>query len=195
MKDNKDEIIQDDQIIEETKQEEVKKEESKKEKKSKLEAKIEELENQVKELNDKYLRTLADTENYKKRIDAEKAVMKKYAASSFASELLVPYEQFSKIVEFPTEDPVLKNFLIGFKMIKDQFEQALEREGVKEIQALGKAFDANLHHAIEKESNKEKENGIVLEVLQKGYYFKDRVLRPAMVKVNEWSEENHGENK
>lgn len=182
------EDIKDEVISEEINKEEIKKEESKKDKKNKLEAKIEALENQVKELNDKYLRTLADTENYKKRIEAEKNMIKKYAASSFATELLIPFEQFSKIVEFPTEDQVLKNFLIGFKMIKDQFEQALEREGVKEIKALGLPFDANVHHAIEKESNKEKENGIVLEVLQKGYYFKDRILKPVMVKVNEWSE-------
>lgn len=183
MEDVKDEIIQDD-----LNKEENKKEESKKEKKNKLEAKIQELEAEVKLLNDKYLRALADADNYKKRIDAEVLRIKKYAASSFATELLVPFEQFSKIVEFPTEDQVLKNFLIGFKMIKDQFEAALEREGVKEIKALGEKFDANIHHAIEKESNKEKEDGIVLEVLQKGYYFKDRVLKPAMVKVNEWSE-------
>lgn len=167
---------------------------SKKAKKSKLEARIEELETQLKEANDKYLRTLADAENFKKRIDQERINDRKYAASNFAMELLVPYEQFSKIVEFNTDNDVLKNFLIGFKMIKDQFEQVLEKEGVKEIKALGEQFDAKAHYAIEKTSDKEKPNGTVLEVLQKGYMFKDRILRPAMVKVNEWSDEN-GEDK
>src|SRR5690606_10952247 len=108
----------------------------------------------------------------------------------FALELLVPYEQFDKIVEFPTDNDLLKNFLIGFKMIKDQFEQVLEKEGIKEIKALGEAFDANLHHAIEKVNDDQKADGVVVEVLQKGYYFKDKILRPAMVKVNEWRKDN-----
>src|SRR5690606_585428 len=95
--------------------------------------KIHELEAQVKELNDKYLRALAEMENYKKRIQNERQTERKYAASHFANELLVPYEQLVKVVEFPTDNELLKNFLIGFKMIKDQFQQILENEGVKEI--------------------------------------------------------------
>ena len=167
---------------------------SKKEKKSKQQLKIESLEAEIKSLNDKYLRTLAEAENFKKRIQAEKVTDRKYAASGFATELLTPYEQFSKIVEFPTDNELLSNFLIGFKMIRDQFKDVLEKEGVVQIKSEGQMFDAKVHHAIEKESNKEKPNGTILEVLQNGYYFKDRVLRPAMVKINEWSEEN-GEDK
>lgn len=169
---------------------EVVKEETKKEKKSKQELKIEELETKVKALDDKYLRTLAESENFKKRIQAEKVIERKYATANFISELLIPFEQFDKIVEFPTDNDLLKNFLVGFKMIKDQFEQVLEKEGIKEIKALGEKFDANIHHALEKVDDKEKENGIVVAVLQKGYYFKDKLLRPAMVKVNEWREDN-----
>ena len=168
--------------------------ESKKEKKTKQQLKIESLETQVKEFNDKYLRTLAEAENFKKRIQAEKLTDRKYAASNFATELLVPYEQFSKIVDMPTDNPLLNNFLIGFKMIRDQFKEVLEKEGVVQIKAAGEMFDAKVHYAIEKENNKDKPNGIILEVLQNGYYFKDRILRPAMVKINEWSEEN-GEDK
>lgn len=168
--------------------------ESKKDKKTKQQIKIEALEAEVKALNDKYLRTLAETENFKKRIQAEKVLDRKFAASGFASELLTPYDQFSKIVEFPTDNELLSNFLIGFKMIRDQFKEVLESEGVVEIKSLGEMFDAKVHHAIEKESNKDKPNGIILEVLQNGYHFKDRILRPAMVKINEWSEDN-GEDK
>ncbi len=166
--------------------------EAKKEKKHAHLEKIHELERQVKEFNDKYLRALADQENFKKRIQNERQIEKKYAASHFANELLVPYEQFVKVVEFPTDNELLKNFLIGFKMIKDQFQQILENEGVKEIKALNEKFDPSIHHAIEKDHDNTKESGIITEVLQKGYYFKDRVLRPAMVKVNERSEEQNG---
>ncbi len=165
---------------------------SKKEKKNTYLEKINELEDKVKELNDKYLRALAEQENFKKRIQNERQIEKKYAASHFANELLIPLEQFVKVVEFPTDNELLKNFLIGFKMIKDQFQQILENEGVKEIKALNEKFDPNIHHAIEKDHNNEKEDGIITEVLQKGYYFKDRILRPAMVKVNEWSEQENG---
>ena len=181
-------------IVDETEHVDVDSKESKKEKKTKQQQRIESLEAEVKELNDKYLRTLAETENFKKRIQAEKVLDRKYAASSFATELLVPYEQFSKIVDFPSDNELLNNFLIGFKMIRDQFKSVLENEGVVEIKALGEVFDAKVHHAIEKESNKDKPNGTVLEVLQNGYLFKDRILRPAMVKINEWSEDN-GEDK
>jgi len=168
--------------------------ESKKVKKNKQQLKIEALEAEVKELKDKYLRTLAESENFKKRIQAEKLQERKYAASGFATNLLTPYEQFVKVVEMETDNELLKNFLIGFKMIKDQFKTVLEDEGVVEIKALGEQFDAKVHYAVEKESDLDKPNGIILEVLQNGYYFKDRILRPAMVKINEWSEEN-GENK
>lgn len=165
---------------------------AKKKKKSAEHEKIEQLEHKVKELNDKYLRALAETENVKKRMQNERQIERKYAASNLASELLVPFEQFSKIVEFPTDNDLLKNFLVGFKMIKDQFEQVLENEGIKEIKALNENFDPNVHHAIEKDSNKDLPSGMITEVFQKGYYYKDRVLRPAMVKVNEWSENQNG---
>jgi molecular chaperone GrpE len=89
-----------------------------------------------------------------------------------------------------TDNELLKNFLIGFKMINDQLFNVLNTDGVKEIEALNTPFEPNVHHAIEKVENKEKPNGIVIEVVQKGYTYKDQLLRPAMVKVNEWSEEN-----
>ena len=63
------------------------------------------------------------------------------------------------------------------------------------IKALGEKFDPNYHYAVEKESNKDKEDGIILEVVNVGYTYKERVLRPAMVKVNEWSEDNNEEDK
>src|SRR5690554_4758847 len=115
-----------DQITEEI----VETKETKKEKKTKQQLKIESLEQEVKELNDKYLRTLAETENYKKRITQERINDRKYAATNFALELLTPYEQFSKIVEFPSDNELLNNFLIGFKMIRDQFKDALEKKDV-----------------------------------------------------------------
>ncbi|NLK12763.1 MAG: nucleotide exchange factor GrpE [Candidatus Phytoplasma sp.] len=177
-----------DEILESTIEEQV---EPKKEKKKDKVAKLEE---EVKDLKDQLLRNAAELENFKKRMMQEKINDRKYASTNLLHDLLVPLDQFDKVVNMETDNDLLKNFLIGFKMINDQFMSVLENEGVKEINALHQMFDPKVHHAVEKTSDKEKDNGIVLEVLQKGYMYKERVLRPSMVKVNEWSDEN-GEDK
>jgi len=177
-----------DEILESTIEEQV---EPKKEKKKDKVAKLEE---EVKDLKDQLLRNAAELENFKKRMMQEKINDRKYASTNLLHDLLVPLDQFDKVVNMETDNDLLKNFLIGFKMINDQFMSVLENEGVKEIDALHQMFDPKVHHAVEKTSDKEKDNGIVLEVLQKGYMYKERVLRPSMVKVNEWSDEN-GEDK
>ena len=165
-------------------------EETKKEKKNKHKEQIEKLESEVKEMKDKWLRSVAELENFKKRMTQERINERKFASKNLIADLLVPLEQFNRAVSMETENDLLKNFLIGFKMINEQFYNVLIQDGLKEIDALNKPFDPNYHYAIEKESNKDKPNGINLEVIQKGYTYKEQILRPAMVKVNEWSEEN-----
>jgi molecular chaperone GrpE len=73
----------------------------------------------------------------------------------------------------------------GFKMINQQLHKALETEGVSEIDALGETFDPNYHQAVMKEAQEDVDPNTVIEVFQKGYMFKDRVIRPAMVKISE----------
>ncbi|MGM1458852.1 MAG: nucleotide exchange factor GrpE, partial [Columbia Basin potato purple top phytoplasma] len=99
-----------------------------------------------------------------------------------------------KVLEISPKEPLLKNFLLGFKMIYQQIKDILHKEGVQEIKALGKVFDPKFHHAVEKISDKNQANGINLAVLQKGFLYKDLVIRPVMVKINEWSDETN-ENK
>lgn len=171
--------------------------EDKKEKKAKKDKEKEEMirlaaENKV--LKEEYLKSKAELENFKKRTNEEKVRDRKYASTNLIGDLLLPLDQLKKVVEMQTEDQVLKNFLIGFKMINDKIYQVLEEDGLKEIDALNKQFDPNYHYAVEKESNKELENGIILDVIHVGYMYKDRILRPAMVKVNEWSENNNENN-
>ena len=84
-----------------------------------------------------------------------------------------------------TEDEALLNYVKGFEMIYKQFLSVLDKEGVKEIEADGKPFDHNTMQALMQEKQDGVESGIVLEVLQKGYMLKDRILRPALVKVSE----------
>lgn len=166
----------------------------KKAKKLKPQETIELLETEVKVLKEEYLKSKAELENYKKRINEERIQDRKYASTYLINDLLLPLDQLKKVVESDVEDAMLKNYLIGFKMINDQIYQVLEEDGLKEIKALGEMFDPNIHYAVEKENDKEKENGVILEVINVGYMYKERVLRPAMVKVNEWSEDNEQDN-
>ena len=162
----------------------------KKEKKNKHKEQIDQLELEVKNYKDKLLRNAAELENFKKRMNQERINDRKYASKNLISDILNPLEQMNKVVNMTTDNDLLRNFLIGFKMINDQFYTILEQDGLKEIDALNKPFDPKLHHAIENISNLDQPNGINLEVVSKGYTYKEQILRPAMVKVNEWSEEN-----
>jgi molecular chaperone GrpE len=163
-------------------------------KKLTLKDQIELLEQEIKELKDKNLRVVAEYENARKRLDTQRIQDRKYASKYLIDQLLTPLSQLDKIVELPTEDEKLKNFLIGFKMIKDQIFKTLEADGLKEIEALNRPFDPNFHEAMEKIHDQSLPNGINVAVINKGYMYKEQLLKPATVKVNEWSEEN-GENK
>jgi molecular chaperone GrpE len=177
-------------LIKEDMHEETHDESTKKEKKNKHKEQVEKLEAEIKDLKDKMLRNAAELENFKKRMHQEKIQDRKYASKNLIGDMLLPLDQLNKVVNMPTDNELLKNFLYGFKMINDQFFNVLVQDGLKEIEALNLPFNPNVHYAIEKVSDKEKPNGINIEVIQKGYMYKDQLLRPAMVKINEWSEEN-----
>lgn len=152
----------------------------------------EELANQVKalearvaELQNEYLKEKADLENVKKRLEKERITERKYAAMNFAKKLVSPLDTFELALSHEVEDETAKNFVQGFKMIQDQIKKALEEEGVSEIDALNEEYDPNFHQAIMTEKKDGTEPNKVIEVLQKGYMFKDRVIRPAIVKISE----------
>lgn len=142
------------------------------------------LQEEVKRLNDLYLRTLAETENFKKRINEERIRERKYATQSLMEKMINTLDIFDKVVNVKTDDEKLKNFLIGFEMINNQLKQIVADEGVKPIESLGVKFNPSFHHAVETAWEEDKEEDIILEELQRGYTFKDRVLRAALVKVN-----------
>lgn len=170
---------------------------TKKKKKSELELLQEENEKLKEDLNttaDGALRALAELENYKKRSEKEKTDNQKYYNMSLIEKLLNPLDQLNLVVNANVENKELQNYLKGFKMINDLIFQVLEDEGLKHIKTENEQFDPNFHEAIDKTCDKTKENGIILETRQTGYMFKERIIRPALVIVNEWSEENE-ENK
>ena len=185
MGEHKEDLLEQEQAKEEVK------EESKKERKLKPKEQIEKLAAENYQLREKYLSVQAELENYKKRINKERVEDRKYAAMDLIADLLIPLEQLKKASAMETEEAVLKNFLIGFKMISDQIYEQLENKGLKHIEALDKEFDPKYHYAVEKDNNKDVAEGIITAVIQEGYMFKEKLLRPSMVKVNEWSEEEN----
>ena len=150
-----------------------------------LEAKIAELEQALADQKNAYYKAYADTENLKKRLHAEAETTRKYRIQSFALELLPILDSMERALAVPSEDEHIQNYVKGFEMIHNQLVAILEKEGVKEIEALNKPFDHNYHQALMQEPVEGVESGIVVEVLQKGYMLKDRVLRAALVKVSE----------
>jgi len=140
----------------------------------------------IKELEDKLLRVQAETQNYKRRRDEEVDRMIKYANEHLIEELLPVIDNFERAIGLDDQNlsDELSKFLEGFKMIYGSFINILNGLELKEIEALDQPFDPVYHQAVLTDKDDNKEDGIILEVLQKGYMLKDRVIRASMVKVN-----------
>ena len=162
--------------MEEEKQ--IKEKKPKKNKKEELEEKIHLLEEEV-------LRSKADLINYRKRKDEEVSNLLKYSNADIIISLLKVVDDFERVINKNDISDELNNYLEGFKLIYKEIKDILEANEVKEIEALGKEFDPVYHQSISVQKDETKESGIVLEVYQKGYTYKDKVLRPAMVIINE----------
>lgn len=173
-----------------------KKEEKKAKKKEEEQAEdleILELRAEVAKLSDLYLRTLAEAENFKKRINDERMRERKYASQSLLERLVNVTDIFDKAVNSNVDDEKVKNFLIGFQMINKNLQDLLEDEGVTKIKAKGEVFDPKVHHAVETITDLEQDDNIIVQERQTGYYYKDRILRPSLVVVNKINENNKEE--
>ena len=138
-------------------------------------------------LKDKYLRTQAEMQNMRRRMEEEKASLLKYEGEDLIIKLLPTLDNFERAIKMDDNDlsDEVSKFLAGFKLIYTNMLNILNQFDVKEISAEGVEFDPEFHHAVLTDHDESKPAGVVLEVLQKGYLYKDRVIRPAMVKVNE----------
>ncbi|MCL2560240.1 MAG: nucleotide exchange factor GrpE [Turicibacter sp.] len=143
------------------------------------------LSEEVARLNDQLLRNQAELENFKKRMNDERIKDNKYRSQHLATAILPALDTFERAMATTTDNEEVKNFLVGFEMIHKQFVESLESEGVAIIEAEGQPFDPNLHQAVMQEEAEGVEPGMVLLEMQKGYKLKDRVIRPAMVKVSQ----------
>lgn len=124
------------------------------------------------ELEEKYLRALADYQNLEKRVEREKETFVKFANAVLILKMLPVLDNLERASEHLKDQ--------GIELVIKQFKEALSSEGVTEIEAAGQAFDPQLHEAVEKVSGEEDK---VMEVVEKGYKLGEKVIRPAKVKV------------
>ena len=132
------------------------------------------------ELNDRLLRTRAEFDNFRRRVDREKSEILDYASMDTSKALLPVIDDLERALQVECSD---KEFAKGMELIFGRLVESLKKLGLEPIEALGMKFDPNLHHAIEKVETKEAEDQTILAEFQKGYNFKGRLLRPALVKV------------
>lgn len=132
------------------------------------------------EWRDRYMRTLADFDNYRKRADREKQDFFKYALAGTLRDLLPVLDNFDRALDHAGDGD---EFHRGVALIYKQFFDVLQKHGVKVIDEANVRFDPNIHEAVVREENPSVPSHTVVQVLQKGYFLHDRLLRPAMVKV------------
>lgn len=154
---------------------------------TKLLAEIEDLKKKNDELMNKFLYSQAEFANFKKRKEQETANMLKYSNMDIARELLPVVDNFERAIKLDDSNlnDELSKFLDGFKMIYSHLVELLHKFEVEEIDCLNKEFDPNFEQALMTVKAEGVEPGIVVEVLQKGYMLKDKMIRPALVKVSE----------
>ena len=149
---------------------------------------LDELEAKISELKDQLLRTVADSENLRKRLEREKEQTRKFGISNFAKDLLTVADNLGRALDAaPTkedvEDQAIENLVLGIQMTEQELQKAFENNNIRKIDPLGEKFDYNFHQAMFEVEETDKEPGIVVQVLQPGYAIDDRILRPAMVGV------------
>lgn len=146
-------------------------------------AKYRELEDELSETQERVLRTAADAENFKKRLQREKEEQTRYANESLMRELLPVIDNLERALEHSEAGADQGGLLEGLNMTLKGFLDTLTRFGCTPVEAAGKPFDPNFHEAVSQEESADHEPNTVLRELQKGYMLKERLLRPAMVLV------------
>ncbi|MCU0237275.1 MAG: nucleotide exchange factor GrpE [Acidobacteria bacterium] len=134
------------------------------------------------EFKDKYLRGLAEMDNFRKRMKKEREDFQKYVLTEFLLDLLQIYDNLERALKAKTSE-LDKGIVSGVEMIRKQFLDLLKKNQVLEIDALGRHFDPALHEALSKEEREGISKPVVVEVYQKGFIYNDKLLRPALTKV------------
>lgn len=163
---------------------------------------IDELKKSLADLNDKYIRLYADFENYKKLVAREKEELVKYSNEALMSDFLTVIDHLELALQHAQGCEGSSALAEGVELTLKELKNTLKKHGLVSIDALGKPFDPNLHHALSQIETEDSEEGIVVTEFRKGYMLKDRVLRAALVGVSKKpskqtqtveSKENRGE--
>jgi len=149
-----------------------------------LQEKVDKLEEELKQSEDKYLRLYAEFENFKRRKNKEIETNNVYKSQKVITEILPSLDNLERALQVESDNEEIKSLLKGVEMVYDGLLNVLKSEGVELIETENAQFDPNYHHAVMQDEDSEKESGAILDTFQKGYKLKDRVIRPAMVKVN-----------
>ncbi|WP_152554747.1 MULTISPECIES: nucleotide exchange factor GrpE [Metabacillus] len=148
-------------------------------------AKIEELEAKLSDTENRMYRLQADLDNFRRRARLDMESAQKYRSQNLITDILPALDNFERALKIDTDDEKTQSLLQGMDMVYRQLIQALQNEGAEAIQAEGQPFDPHLHQAVMQVEDENFEAGTVIEEFQKGYKLKDRIIRPAMVKVNQ----------
>lgn len=141
------------------------------------------LQKELAQWKEKTYRTVADCDNLRKSYEKDHQLMVKYRGQPFVEKLLPTLDSFYLVLKVTPEDPMLKNYLVGFQMIYNGMIQALQEEGVEQLMPpLGAVFDHNTMQAIDVKEGEE--DDIVVDISKPGYMLRDRLVRPAMVVVS-----------
>jgi molecular chaperone GrpE len=154
-------------------------------KENKLEENVKQLEQEVADLKDKLLRKAAEFENYKRRTENDQINLITFAAESFIQKLLPVIDDFERSLEHVDEAEDINAIKQGLKLIYDKLMKVLDEQGVKKIEAVGNPFDVDYHEALMQRPDDSVEPHTVIDEIEKGYTYKDKVIRHAKVVVSE----------
>ncbi|MGM0864417.1 MAG: nucleotide exchange factor GrpE [Bacillota bacterium] len=146
---------------------------------------LSQLEDKLNESENRYLRLRADFDNFRRRVNLESEAKEKYRAQGLITELLPALDNFERALNIDADNDQTKTLLQGMEMVHRSIVEALKKEGVEPIEAVGQEFDPHLHQAVMQTEDENFDSNVVVEEFQKGYKLKDRVIRPSMVKVNQ----------
>lgn len=149
------------------------------------EARLAELQGKLDDEENRHLRLRADFDNMRRRSQLDREAAEKYRAQKLLSDLLPVLDNFDRALQVETTTEEATSLVKGIEMVYRSLVEATEKEGLEVIKAEGEQFDPNFHQAVMQEQDSDKETGVIVRELQKGYILKDRVLRPTMVSVNE----------
>ncbi|MBS4191356.1 nucleotide exchange factor GrpE [Bacillus sp. FJAT-49705] len=144
-----------------------------------------ELEAKLADAENRYIRLQADFDNSRRRARLDIEASEKYRAQKLISDLLPAIDNFERALQMETDNEQVKSVLQGMEMVYRSLLEALKNEGAEQIESVGKEFDPHIHQAVMQVEVEGFESNTVVEEFQKGYILKDRVIRPAMVKVNQ----------